>query len=130
MGKYRRIAAVFLLTATLLTGCKKDALYSPLTVTAVDVQGSIQRHYTQPEKVQNLLNMLRLLEFDGFTSLDPAYLPGDDFQITLEFSDHSTKVYRVHGNRFLCRPNGMWEKVDGSRAEKFLPFFQNNTSDL
>ena len=130
MGKYGKISAVLLLAASLLTGCKKEPVQQPRTVTAVDVQGSIQRHYTQPEKVHNLLNMLRLLEFDGFTSLNPAYLPGDDFVITLEFSDRSTKVYRVHGSRFLCRPNGNWEKVDRNRAGEFPAFFENNASDL
>lgn len=134
MKKLRKNVCVLLLCGLLLSGCQKAPPYVPRTVTQVTVTGihvrrSIQRQYRDCAKIEAVLNYLRTLDFDGFTSLDPAILPGDDFTITLAFSRGENKVYRIHGARYLCRPDGSWEKVDTRKAQRLLSILNASRSD-
>ena len=134
MKNTRKNICAFLLLGFLLTGCQKAPPYVPRTVTQITVTGTrssrpIQRQYRDCAKMEAVLNYLRTLDFDGFTSLDPAMLPGDDFTITLAFSRGENKVYRIHGARYLCRPDGSWEKVDTGKAQRLLSILGACRSD-
>ena len=125
MKKKEILFILLLLWSIVLGGCKSTPIHIPKTVSQIDISGTlarqpIQQQYTDDSSMQAVLNYLRSLEFEGFTSLDPTILPGDDFSITLRFSDNSNKVYRIHGSRYLCRPDGNWEKVDPKKANLLL----------
>lgn len=132
--KWKKLCFILLL-CIFFCGCNKLPAQVPQTVTRVDIYGThnhhkIRRHYTQPEKMAGILNYLRLLGFNGGTDLDPSVLPGDDFQIHLGFSDGLHKEYRIHANRYLCHPNGVWEKVDKDVAKQLAPYLYKTSSDL
>ena len=131
----KKILCICFLICTLLSGCAEPSFYVPQTVTRVDIYGvhnkhNLRRHYTEPNKMQSVLNYLRLLDFNGQTDLDPEFLPGDDFKIYLGFSDGQRKVYRIHADRYLCNPSGKWEKVDTEAAKRLMPYLQITASDL
>ncbi len=135
MQRFRKILPVVLLLGSFLCGCEKGNVYLPKTVTQVDIAGThhnrtIQRHYTQPQKMETVLNYLRLLDYKGTTTLDPLWLPGDDWSITLGFSTGESKQYRIRADRFLCRPSGVWEKVESEGKASLYPYLQETASDL
>ena len=135
MGTLKKTITICFLLGLLFSGCKKQSLHIPSTVTQIHVTGTlarrpVQRQYTGSETMEFVLNYLRTLDFDGFTSLDPTLLPGDDFVITLFFSDNTSKLYRVHSNRYLCHPDGKWEKVDAEKAGRLASIIQTYRSDL
>ena len=135
MKKFRKILPVILLLCTILCGCENQDVYLPKTVTQVDITGThlsrpIQRHYTEPQKMETVLNYLRLLDYKGTTTLDPLWLPGDDWSITLGFSTGESKQYRIRADRFLCRPSGVWEKVESEGKASLYPYLMATASDL
>lgn len=123
-----------LLGCLLLAGCTRAPGFTPRPVTQIRITGvcaqrSVQRQYRDSEKMENILNYLRTLDFTGYTSLNPAMLPGDDVTILLVFSTGDTREYRVHANRYLCRPDGKWEKVDSGKAGRLTEILDACRSD-
>ncbi len=137
MEKPGKIAALFIAVGLLLCGYRASAAGHPAqplrVVTQVDVtvrrnEESWQRHYTQPEKAQAVLNYLRLLKYRG--TADPEEATAASFEIQVLFSNSSQKTFFQQGDSHLRRDGGPWEKIDPEQGCKLLPLLERLPSDL
>ena len=129
-NKAKHVFTVIMATILLLcitTGCNRHPGDSGLSnlrvVTAVTVyydNGPInaQRHYTTDPKMQQILDYLRLINPYGAPDEDPETAVGSDFYIVLSYSDGFQKTYRQKGDRFLQGADGLWKKIDPTKAEE------------
>ena len=131
------IATIMLMCVT--TGCNRHPGDSGLSnfrvVTAVTVyydNGPIntQRHYTTDSKMQQILDYLRLINPYGAPEEDPETAVGSDFYIVLSYSDGFQKIYRQKGDRFLQGTDGLWKKIDPTKAEELSRIVGQLESDV
>ena len=78
----------------------------------------VQRIYSAPEAVQEILNYLRLVDPYGAPGEDPVSQPGEEFRIRLEYSDGSTKTYRQRCDRYLQVEDGPWRRIAPERGQE------------
>ena len=72
--------------------------------------------YDAPEKVQKYLYYLRSLKTWGPAELDT--LQGEDYRITLRYSDGTSRVYRQKGTQCLAVEDGSWKKIRSDNGDK------------
>lgn len=130
MGRKRlNILFVTLLLLPLLGGCRRQAADTqPLVrvVTRIDVvtsQGSSS--YTSEEKMNQILDCLRLIRPSGTPALAPV---GDETCITLHFSDGGEVHYRQMADCFW-QNQGSWVSIDPERGEQLLSLIDRLPSD-
>ena len=119
---------IFAVCILLLTGCRSSASQQiPVPVCRVVTQvtvtyenGPIQasRCYTSGEKMQQILNYLRLIDPYGHPDEDPETSGGSSYHIILSYSDGCEKVYKQKSDRFLKEGSGPWKKIDPTEAEE------------
>ena len=137
MGFLRKNGLLLFAVLFLLAGCsRKEPTPHPDTrvVTRIEVtcrneDTTMERSYTDPQKIRFILNYLRLLKFCGAADTDPERITGDDNRIVLQLSDGHQRIYRQRAYRYLsvdCRP---WFKVDPEHAATLLPYLQETASD-
>ena len=112
----------------LLAGCRSSASQQnadPIcrVVTKVSVtyeNGAIHanRFYTSAEKMQRILNYLRLIDPYGHPAEDPESSGGSNYRITLSYSDGCEKTYLQKSDRYLKEDGGPWKKIDPTEAEE------------
>ena len=76
-----------------------------------------QRVYTSENKMQQVLDYLRLIDPYGTPQEDPDTVPGSNYRITLYFSDGSQTDYFQKSDRYMLRAGDSWKKIDPARAE-------------
>ncbi len=124
-----KLTAFFLCLLFLLPlgGCSRHSTGdspSPLrVVTKIDIafeNGPIhcRRHYYENEKMSQILGYLRRIDTYGAAHEDPQSSDGSLFQITLSYSDGSTRIYEQKSDRFLRMDHGPWKNIDPSKAEE------------
>lgn len=79
------------------------------------------RTYTQPEKMEILLNYLRFLRFQGALNNEPTDLGGDLYEIRIVYSDSSVKLYRQREYSFQDKGNRRWQRIDAKQAHLLYP---------
>lgn len=121
-----------------LTGC---TYYAPpgedhpvRVVTQIDVAATqageiFQFHYTEPEKMQTILQYLRRLEPDQFTPITPDTFRTDAYEICLTLSDGSQTVYHQIYNEYLQKNGGPWQSIDRALAASLPQLLANMPSD-
>lgn len=117
-----------LMGGMLLCGCSANAQGPEPTpplcvVTQVDVTcrspGDIlERHYTQPQKMEAVLNYLRLLEYRGQADCDPEQLIGNAYKIMVQLSDGCSHCYYQRADQYLSRDRKPWERIDPDQARQ------------
>lgn len=118
-----------------LFGCHKQVnmqqcrVVTEVTVTYLNGPIQCQRKYLDSDKMQQILNYLRTANPYGVPAEDPENAPGSDFYIVLSYSDGCQKYYRQKANRFLRDTDGVWKKLDPSRAEKLGQIIGQMDSD-
>ncbi len=137
--KQRKIWYAVVLSILILTGCAgnrrpQGESTAPRVVTSIDITGTVgeqdlQIHYTSQEKMDVILNYLRILRQRGQAYTDPEKLPGDSYQITVHLSDGNRRVYRQHANRFLAKDDAPWYHVRQEHAEYLGLILQAMPSD-
>lgn len=139
VNKLQRVSFFFLLLPFLLSGAAGPRIYQkkplPHIVTQILVVShhgdhDMTRQYTQPHKIQPVLQYLRLLKREGTADLDPELLTGDRYDITLYYSDGQQKIYRQRSNRYLSKNCQQWEKINQEQAERLYPILQAMPSDI
>lgn len=103
-------------------------------VTQVDVTRNgpdrpLRRHYTQPGKMEEVLNYVRLLQSRIPSDRNPDAVPGALYQITLTLSDGGTVSYRQKGGLMLQKEAGPWQKIDPDLAMGFDELLEKTPSD-
>ena len=78
------------------------------------IRGSLQ--YEEDQKMQLILDYLRLINPYGQPAEDPETAGGTSFQIVLTYSDGSTKHYRQKADRYLKTDQGPWLCIPPQKA--------------
>lgn len=81
---------------------------------------TLTRTFRTPEKMEVILNYLRLLDYAGMPETDPELLSGDSCRITVWLYDGNRHTYHLHAGRYLSRDYHPWEKVEGPQKLLFL----------
>jgi len=133
------LASLFVL-AFLLCGCSggKSVLSSApdcRVVTGISVQfesGPIrfQRTYNASEKMQQILNYLRVIDPYGPPEEDPETAAGSSFRIELSYSDGCSKTYLQKGDRFMKEEGQAWKRIDPKRARELSQILGQMEGDL
>ncbi len=134
----KRLIKIWLLIAAVscLLGCHKQVdmqqcrVVTEVTVTYLNGPIQCQRKYLNADKMQQVLNYLRTANPYGVPAEDPEHADGSDFYIVLTYSDGCQKYYRQKANRFLRDPDGLWKKLDPTRAEKLGQIIGQMESDV
>ncbi len=126
--KLRRLSAAVFAFALLLSGCSRgNTVLSSApecrVVTGICVQfesGPIrfERNYTASEKMQKILNYLRVIDPYGPPAEDPETAEGSSFRIELNYSDGCKKTYLQKGDRFMKEEGQTWKRIDPKRARE------------
>ena len=74
--------------------------------------------YAAPENMQQLLNYLRWVDPYGAPAEDPLTQPGEEFFITLHYSDGTEKYYHQRCDRYLRAGEGSWKKIAPERGRE------------
>ena len=120
-----------------LTGCSKaDLPLQPLcrTVTQVSVtashNGAVTYHtYTESEKMETMLNYLRLLFPDTSANIEPETFRSDAYRITVNYSDGNHSTYYQIYNDFLKKDDGKWQKIAADQGAALYPILCSMPSD-
>lgn len=136
---FRRSAlllCIIFLGAVLFTACTTDdfvpTAYRVVREIRVVYQNSgLYRswHFYSNEKMEAILNCLRLLDPYGTPEDDPMLQTGSDLFITLVYSDNTTKVYHRRDDRFLQIGNGPWKRIDPDGALRLDALLATLVSD-
>ena len=138
MKKSTKFAVIVCLLAALLSGCgmripedNGSGLRMVVGITVHYENGPLQaqRLYTSADKMQTVLNYLRLLDPYGTPQEDPEGIPGSSYVITLYYSDGSEKDYRQKSDRYMSEGGGSWKKIDPSKAEELARIMGRLESD-
>jgi len=111
-----------------------DAPSAPALVVRVDVvcqreYSSFTRQYTQPRKIEPVLNYLRLLTYHGRPDTDPERIAGNAYEITLHYASGRKSIYRQRAEQFLSKDGQPWERIRPEQAGLLFPLLQNTPSD-
>ena len=134
MQKIRKLMLV-LFCCFSLWGCSaKTSTDAPRLVTQILVSArhedtELFRRYTQPEKMEVILYYLRTIDPSGSAKTDPERILGDSFQINVQFSDGSEKIYRQRANQFLSCDSRPWQTVNPQKARMLLPLLESMADD-
>ncbi len=137
MRKRYGLYLLLLLLPTLLSGSAFHSLKAasvPSLVTRVDVvcqreYSCFTRHYTQPRKIEPILNYLRLLTYHGRPDTDPERLAGNAYEITLYYANGQTSTYRQRADQYLSKDGQPWEKIRPEQAGLLFPLLESTASD-
>lgn len=137
MKKAVKMFLICCLSAIIMCGCGVNhAPPAPLcrVVTQVDISCRtkhmlIQRHYTNPDKMEYVLLYLRLLNPRGKPDTDPDQINKDVYEITVHLSDGSKKLYRQKAHRYFSRDSRPWETIDPAQAAGLYLLMQKLPSD-
>ena len=128
---------LILLIPTLLSGSalhNRKAFLPPALVTRIDVvchreYSSFTRQYTQPRKIEPILNYLRMLTYHGRPETDPERLAGNSYEIKLYYANGQTITYRQRADRYLSKAGQPWEKIRPEQAGLLFPLLESTASD-
>ena len=135
----RSILTAFFAALLLLCGCSRLDPVSPSlpvcrVVTGIDISYEngpirVRRSYTASEKMQQVLNYLRIIDPYGPPEEDPETATGSSFRITLSYSDGCEKVYLQKADRFMKTDGGEWKRIDPKRARELSRILGQTESD-
>ena len=73
------------------------------------------RIYTNPEKMQAILNGIRRIGQKSSAKTDPETLKNEQYTITLIYSDESTYCYQTKSDRYICCGQEPWQQTNPDR---------------
>lgn len=119
MGKYGKVIFLAMLTAlTLRSHRGREVRYQPMAlVTQVEVScrdgdRQLRRVYTQPEKMCQVLNYLRLQKNLGAPHTNPERIMGPAYRICIRTLDGRQHIYQQRADRYLSREYAPWQIIE------------------
>lgn len=80
--------------------------------------------YLQPQKINSLLNFLRMTDPRGNIRTAQSIPDSHHYRIALLYSDGSENVYHLQDYRYFCKNSGVWQKISTSHAQLLYPLLQ------
>jgi len=137
MRKPKATILILLMSVSMLLGsCRTVSadldcrVVTGITVTFENGPFHVKRHYTTSEKMQKILNYLRVIDPYGAPDENPETTIGSMFQIVLTYSDGCEKTYLQKSDRFMMVQGQDWKKIDPSRARELSEILGKMNSDL
>ena len=144
MGKIQKKQLILWLSGVLyalsLCGCSRWFHYDsgPATcrvVESIDIyyeNGPLQFHrvYTASDKMQSLLNYLRLINPYGTPVENPETAEGSTFRIIMNYANGCQKTYLQKSDRFLLVEGQPWRNIDSKKAQELSRIVGVIESDL
>jgi len=128
-----KFCLIVLLTLLLFSWKKKPPeklrVVTHLDISCHHAYGISRWRYTQPEKMEAVLNHLRLRKSLGVAKTDPERLSGDSYRIDISLSDGSHYIYYQRAGRYFSRRCHCWQKTDPSQAAAFSELLRKMPSD-
>ena len=119
----RRVPKILFLCllCCLLTGCHTQPeeplrLVSRIQIDHTGPNTPAHAVYTDATKMETILFYLRHLNPRGHPDTDPERIIGDQYRISISFSDGTRRIYRQQANRFLSVDGHPWKKVDPKKG--------------
>lgn len=127
------ITAFFIMIA--LFGCQAQSPASPRIVASVTVNWdreghSFTRHYTDTEKMEAVLEYLRLLKTEQPAEAVFEYPEDASYCITVSLLDGTAHTYRQQQHRFFRREQMPWQEISPAQAAQLYGVLRQNKSDL
>lgn len=134
MSKTFKIWILSVICFFCLSGCGKKTVSAYRAVTAVDISFRYEdmlltRHYTQSDKMESVLLYLRLLKPLQKDVVAPDPDSQDVYDITVRFSDGTSRHYQQKAHRFVCRRENVWEQIDPAQAAQLYALMRHYPSD-
>ena len=104
-------------------------IVTKVTVTYEDSSTTAHMLYTNAQKMQSILNYLRLIDPYGTPQENPDYVEGSTFRIVLSYSDGCEKSYLQKADQFMKVDGGQWKRIDPERAAELGPLLGRMESD-
>ena len=127
---------LLLLLCCLLCGCKSEApvITPPALVTRVQVtvytqKDVLRRTYTSPQKMENVLYLLRQFDPYGKSDRDPELLSGRRFIVQIERSDGSVRIHRIIADRYYSVDARRWQKIEPHHCSELFFLVIHQKSD-
>lgn len=135
MKKFKFCAAA-LLMILILSGCRpKDVPNASLRlVTEINVicyygDSQLERHYTAPDKMEQVLLYLRLLDRGLEATMDPEKLDGIHYKIVLHYSNGQQRIYHQRTDGYISEDFKPWLKIDPEQGKLLLHLLLEVPSD-
>ena len=80
--------------------------------------------YSQPQKINSLLNFLRRTEPRGNVRSAPSDPDSHHYRIDLFYSDGSHNTYHLQDYRYFRKNSGLWQKISTTHAQLLYPLLQ------
>lgn len=137
MKKGFKLFLLFCFSAVIMPGCGKNnpsAASLTRVVTQVDISCKqphtfIERHYTDPGKMEYVLLYLRLLKPFGTAVADPEQIHHDVYRITVKLSDGTKRIYQQKAHRYFSKDARQWQMIDPAKAAGLYRLMEKIPSD-
>ncbi len=115
----KRILTVVFICALLLTGCAKTPGVKLVSQISVDWEwGAADRIYTDPQKIQRVLNQMRQLGQRFAADRDPVQLSDPTVTLTVSFTDGSCHRHQLRGDRYIQTDSLLWQQADPAQIQR------------
>lgn len=129
----RKWLALLIASLLLCTGCSRYE--TPQTrnvvteIRVVDQSDRTQRHYTDPQKMRQILNGLRQIGQLTTPDTDPEELALDTYQIQLHHSDGTQEFWHTKGDRYIRKGTAPWQQADPDHLSQLTTLLQTLPPD-
>ncbi len=134
--KLRKWSVFVFLWCGLLGGCavrniKPGALrvVTQVSVTAAHNNEIMRKVFTDSEKMEAVLNYLRLLDPYLPSKYEADTFRSDAYEIIVHYSDGDQTTYHQIYHDYLKKDTGAWLRIDPAQASKLLPLLESMSTD-
>ncbi len=120
-----------------LSGCaaRKNTTNALRVVTQVSVTAShnneiLRKVFVDSEKMEKVLNYLRLLDPYLPSKYEAETFRSDAFEIIVHYSDGSYTTYHQIYHDYLRTDSGAWLRINASYGSKLLSLLESMSTDL
>lgn len=129
----KRLSAL-LLCALLLAACSRKDTGGRFVVARITVTQSgdglfTEKAFTSPQKMGQILNLLRNLGQQFSPSVDPDTLPDESIHIRISFQDGSTRDYQTKSDLYIRTDQAPWQQANREQLTKLRHLLQELTAD-
>lgn len=125
MGKRRKTFVLFFLSFMMCVFCgcsHREPENAPVctVVTRIELsrQDGITRTYSQSEKMEKILDYLRLADPFGLPDEDPETAEGHSYRIVVYSSDGQERCYWQKSDRYMRVDGGDWQKIKKGQGQQ------------
>ena len=132
----RKWAVLALVLCCLLNGCAAKRVtqntvrvVTQISVTAAHNNEIIQKVFNKPEKMETILNYLRLLDPYLPSKYEAETFRSDAFEIIVRYSDGNHTTYHQIYHDYLKTDSGAWLRINSAYGSKLLSILENMPTD-